>query len=597
MKFSLTTKAIAFSIALGTLPAMAIGLSNYISASNNYRQNAIESQELLTFSLADKIGRFMFERTGDIRVISRLPILNNPEGTKEITQQQRQNVLDGFLKIYGIYDSIAVMDLSGKVILRTTGETSTNLADRDYFKEVMRTKQSVIVQPRKASIGEVAVHLAAPIVNVNTGKMIGVVRARMPVKSLDSILNEKISNAAQQAQQAGANRKEYHLISSDDKFFVAKEAEQVGHDAKEDIASFAKMQAEKKVVTAIDVDRLDNAEQLVSYSPVPQMEGMPELNWSVVLAEDTKSVFAGQQQLINNLLLGTGITLLVAGGLAVLFASRTAKMIQQIASAVASSSTEIGATVEQQERTTTEQASSVNQTTVTVEELGAASRQAAEQAEASAAGARQALELADSGSKAVHQTMAEMSTVRDKVGAIAEQIMQLSEQTTQIGSISDLVADVANQTNMLALNAAVEAARAGEHGKGFGVVAGEIRKLADQSKKSAEKINALVNDIQASINGTVMATDEGTKSVDYGLRLAQGTVESFTGVADAVNHVFLNSQQISLSAKQQAVSVQQVVSAMNEINLGAKDTAAGINQVRISTQQLNQVAQQLQAIV
>ncbi|NHC33085.1 methyl-accepting chemotaxis protein [Scytonema millei] len=597
MKLSLTAKAIAFSIALGTLPAMAIGVSNYISASNNYRQNAIQSQESLAFSLADKVGRFMFERAGDIRVISRLPILNNPEGTKEITQQQRQNVLDGFMRIYGVYDSIAVMDLSGKVILRTTGETSTNLADRDYFKEVIRTKQIAIIQPRKSSNGEVTVHLAAPIINANTGKMIGVVRARMPVKSLDSILNEKIFNASQQTQQVGSSSKEYHLISSDEKFFAAREAEQVGRDAKEDFASFVKMHAEKKMATAIDIDRLDKSEQLVSYAPVPNTEGMPELNWSVILAEDTKSVFAGQQQLITNLLLGTGITLLVAGGLAVLFASRTAKMIQQIANAVASSSTEIGATVEQQERTTTEQASSVNQTTVTVEELGAASRQSAEQAEASAAGARQALELADNGSKAVHQTMAEMSTVRDKVGAIAEQIMRLSEQTTQIGSISDLVADVANQTNMLALNAAVEAARAGEHGKGFGVVAGEIRKLADQSKKSAEKINALVNDIQASINSTVMATDEGTKSVDYGLRLAQGTVESFTGVADAVNHVFLNSQQISLSAKQQAVSVQQVVSAMNEINLGAKDTAAGINQVRVSTQQLNQVAQQLQAIV
>lgn len=596
MKFSLTAKAIAFSIVLGTLPALAIGVSNYISASNNYRQNAINSQESLTFSLADKIGRFMFERSGDIRVVSRLPILNNPEGTKGITQQQRQNVLDGFLKIYGVYDSIAVMDLSGKVILRTTGETSTNLADRDYFKEVMRTKQPVIIEPRKSSTGEVAVFLAAPIINVNTGKMTGVVRTRMPIKSLDGILNEKISNAVQQGQQAGSN-KEYHLVNAEGNFFAAKEAEQVGRDAKADLASFAKMQAEKKVATDINVDRIDNAEQLISYSPVPQMEGMPELDWSVVLAEDTKSVFAGQQQLINNLLVGTGITLLVAGGLAVLFASRTAKMIQQIANAVASSSTEIGATVEQQERTTTEQASSVNETTVTVEELGAASRQSAEQAEASAAGARQALELADSGSKAVQQTMTEMSSVRDKVGAIAEQIMRLSEQTTQIGGISDLVADVANQTNMLALNAAVEAARAGEHGKGFGVVAGEIRKLADQSKKSAEKINALVNDIQASINSTVMVTDEGTKSVDYGLRLAQGTVESFTGVADAVNHVFLNSQQISLSAKQQAVSVQQVVSAMNEINLGAKDTAAGINQVRVSTQQLNQVAQQLQAIV
>lgn len=107
-----------------------------------------------------------------------------------------------------------------------------------------------------------------------------------------------------------------------------------------------------------------------------------------------------------------------------------------------------------------------------------------------------------------------MSTLKDKVNALAEQILHLSEQTQQIGGISELVGNLANQTNMLALNAAIEAARAGEHGKGFGVVAGEIRKLADQSKKSAEKINALVTDIPGAINTTVIVTDEGTKTVD-----------------------------------------------------------------------------------
>jgi methyl-accepting chemotaxis protein len=232
-----------------------------------------------------------------------------------------------------------------------------------------------------------------------------------------------------------------------------------------------------------------------------------------------------------------------------------------------------------------------------MDELGASSRQAAEQAEASASGARQALVLAEDGSRTVHQTMEGMSTLKDKVGAIAEQIMRLSEQTTQIGGVSDLVGDLANQTNMLALNAAVEAARAGEHGKGFGVVAAEIRKLADQSKKSSEKINALVNDIQAAINSTVMVTDEGTKTVDASINLAQGTAATFSGVADAVNNVFLNSQQISMSAKQQAIAVQQVVAAMNALNLGAKETASGIVQVRVSTQQLHEAAQQLQATV
>ena len=67
-----------------------------------------------------------------------------------------------------------------------------------------------------------------------------------------------------------------------------------------------------------------------------------------------------------------------------------------------------------------------------------------------------------------------MSGLRDRVDEIAQQIVNLGEQTGQITSVSDLVSDLAKQTNMLALKAAVEAARAGEQGKGFGVVAGQL---------------------------------------------------------------------------------------------------------------------------
>jgi methyl-accepting chemotaxis protein len=175
--------------------------------------------------------------------------------------------------------------------------------------------------------------------------------------------------------------------------------------------------------------------------------------------------------------------------------------------------------------------------------------------------------------------------------------MRLSEQSGQIAEISGLVADISNQTNMLALNAAVEAARAGEQGKGFSVVSTEIRKLADESKQSAEKINLLIQNLQASMNSTVMVTDEGAKKTAYNIELAQRTAQAFNNVTEAINNVFVNSQQISLSAKQQAVAVQQVMGAMNAINLGAQETSAGINQVRVSTEQLNGAAKNLQAVV
>lgn len=228
--------------------------------------------------------------------------------------------------------------------------------------------------------------------------------------------------------------------------------------------------------------------------------------------------------------------------------------ISKIVNSIVTSSSEIAATVEQQERTATQQAASVNQTSSTMDELEASSRLAAEQAEAATAGAR----------------------------AIAEQIFRLSEQIKQIGSISGVVSELANQTNMLALNAAVEAARAGQNGKGFAVVAGEIRKLADQSKKSAERINDLVGDIQAIANSTVMDMGQGTK------------VES---IVTAVNNIVMNNQQISLSASQQAIAVQQVVQAMNTLNIAAQETASGISQTKVATQKLNEAALALQTVV
>ncbi|MCC3443042.1 MAG: chemotaxis protein, partial [Microcoleus sp. PH2017_03_ELD_O_A] len=129
------------------------------------------------------------------------------------------------------------------------------------------------------------------------------------------------------------------------------------------------------------------------------------------------------------------------------------------------------------------------------------------------------------------------------------------------------------------------------------VVASEIRKLADRSKKSAAQINLLVADIQRAINSTVMVTDEGTKTVESGVNIAEETAAAFAGVADAINNVVLSSQQISLNAKQQAIAIEQVVEAMNSLNQAAAQTACGITQTKIGTQKLNEAALDLKAVV
>lgn len=294
---------------------------------------------------------------------------------------------------------------------------------------------------------------------------------------------------------------------------------------------------------------------------------------------------------------GTTIAILF-GSLVLLFIAREiVRPINQVASAIAASSNEIAATVEQQERTATQQATSVNETTTTMDELSASAQQSARQAETASSSAQQVLSLADQGNQAVVRTLEGMADLSQKVEAVSEQILRLTEQTKQIGSISGLVSDLANQTNMLALNAAVEAVRAGEQGKGFAVVAAEIRKLADQSKRSAEKINGLVNDIQSAINSTVAITDDSTRTAQQNSAMTEQTAEVFAHVTDAVNGMVLNIQQISLNAKQQATAVQQILQAMNALNVAAKETASGISQTRVSTHQLNDAAYRLQSVV
>ena len=276
---------------------------------------------------------------------------------------------------------------------------------------------------------------------------------------------------------------------------------------------------------------------------------------------------------------------------------RITNTLNEFTNNIALSTTEIASKVERQENVANEQANSVGQTTSTVDDLGATSRRSAIQAEESAKSANTALSLAESGAETVEQTRVGMESLKERVREIAEQIINLSEQTEQIAGVSELVGDLASQTNMLALNAAVEAARAGEYGKGFGVVAGEIRKLADQSRKSADKINNLVTDVQAAMNSAVMVTDEGKKTAESSIELALDTAESFIGVKDAINNVFANTSEISNAAKQQAVGIQEILAAVNALNLGAMDTAADMGDVKNSTVKLKKSTDELKAIV
>jgi hypothetical protein len=594
--WSLRIKAIVFAIALSTIPVLLTGAMTYLFASKNLTNYVIKYQESRASATANEVSNFLFERYLDVKELANLGILNDPRVSQTTSTSQKQALLDKYVKEGEGYDSIAVADLQGNTILQSSGEPITDFGKRDYFQEVIKTNRPTLVQPRKSFInGKYAIFAAAPIVDINTGKTIAVIRTRTPTNYLDQAFQEKKDKLTRDSEEL--KQEEYHLIDGNGKFFLATETQQVSRDARSDFTVFAKMQANRKINSAVDIDRIDGAKQLITYAPIETLKNLPELGWSVIITNDTKNVFAPQTELLYALIAGVGMTAAVVSAIAIFLARRTTRSVNEIVRAIASSSSQIAVTVEQQERIASQQLYAVDRTATTMDELGESSKACAEQAEAAAFGATQALKLTAGGSQAVDNTLKEMATLTKNVAAIQTQILRLSEQTDRIGNISSLVSDLANQTNMLAINAAVEAVRAGESGKGFAVVANEIRKLGDQSKESAIKINALVADIQKAISSTAMVTGDGTKTVENGVKLARKTADSFAGVAEAIDRIILNSKQIYFTARNQAIAIEDVVEAVNSLNLAAQETASGISQVKLGISQLNQAAQNLKSVV
>ncbi|WP_310481955.1 methyl-accepting chemotaxis protein [Chamaesiphon sp. VAR_48_metabat_403] len=581
---SFRTRATAIAIAVGITPILAIGTINYLQVRNTSEQQEVGSQKARAQAVADKLNRFIFERYGDVEILASLPVFADAKLVTVASEATKTKLLNQFITSYQVYDSIAIFDLKGNSIAQNRGEKLSNHADLKYFQEVLKTGKTVISEPSiSTSSGKLVLHFAAPIRDLVTGQIIGVARTRSPIDRLTSPL-----------QDFATKTENFYIINRNtNKIFISS------HDAYKNRSETPEMLQARTTAGLIPFQRTatDNRIELLSAAPFTKLTGLPELPWTAIVAVDNDTAFLEVKGLLLTILAGTGVMVGVAIGLSTLVSDRVARYIKRAIETISNSTSEIVDSVQTQEIAVNQQANSAIATTNSVNELETISTETAQQAASSATGAKQALSLAEEGTQSVQRTIREMSELRDRVNEIATQIVNLGEQTGQITNISNLVSDLAKQTNMLALKAAVEAARAGEQGKGFGVVAGEIRKLADESKKSAQKINNLATNIQTAIDRTVAVTDLGTKTATDGIQVAEQTATTFIGVTDAVSNVFLNSQQISASTTRQATAIQQVLDAMTIISQGSQESAVGMHKVKTFTNELNQVADELQAAV
>ncbi|WP_442852157.1 methyl-accepting chemotaxis protein [Bacillus sp. SG-1] len=138
------------------------------------------------------------------------------------------------------------------------------------------------------------------------------------------------------------------------------------------------------------------------------------------------------------------------------------------------------------------------------------------------------------GSEEIKLALGQLNLISDSVKQLSSTMLKLGDHSKQIGNIIGVIRGISEQTNLLALNAAIEAARAGEHGKGFSVVASEVRKLAEESSDSSQKITELIQAMQAETTQVLKTMDTSTNDVTSGIQKVSTLNKTFSDIREAI---------------------------------------------------------------
>ncbi len=224
---------------------------------------------------------------------------------------------------------------------------------------------------------------------------------------------------------------------------------------------------------------------------------------------------------------------------------------------------------EAQSESSASMAASVEEMTVSIDQVRDHAREAHRFA-------IQSGEQSRAGGEVIHSAAREISHIAEAVNGAAQTIRQLEGYSGEITTIVKVIHGIADQTNLLALNAAIEAARAGEQGRGFAVVADEVRKLAERTANSTQQIAAMIGKVQEGASKAAVEMESGVERVNEGVKLAHQAGDSITVIQSAAERV--------------AVSVDDIVNALNEQAMASQEIAKGVENIAQLSEENSAVA-------
>ncbi|MBS8263176.1 methyl-accepting chemotaxis protein [Mesobacillus boroniphilus] len=265
--------------------------------------------------------------------------------------------------------------------------------------------------------------------------------------------------------------------------------------------------------------------------------------------------------------------------------------LSKVASSSVEAIRELTAANQQAAASTQEQNANIEEMQATLEEINAGIEEINASAQQASYIAKNSTITSKQGTVRIDEMLSGLEAVDENTNQLADIINVLEKQSDKITQFVKIINTISDQTNLLALNAAIEAARAGEHGKGFAVVANEVRKLAEESAKSASTIITIVNE---NVQNTRNAVDYITKTreaVQYNKDLSLNAKNTLNEIYETTLEIEDNSNNIASAIEQQVIAIEQITNSLDTVSQASQQIAAGTGQADQSTQEQLTVAE------
>ncbi|QAR32217.1 methyl-accepting chemotaxis protein [Geovibrio thiophilus] len=292
-----------------------------------------------------------------------------------------------------------------------------------------------------------------------------------------------------------------------------------------------------------------------------------------------------------------------AGQLAGYFNTFLAKLrdiiniVKMNADTVASSSTELAASVEELSTTMNDQSAQVSGVATATEEMSVSAGEVNSSVGEGRKNIEETHSLTIEGNKKLQQAVKEMMLIKGNVEALGTTVANLMESSSTIGEIINVITDIADQTNLLALNAAIEAARAGDHGRGFAVVADEVRKLAERTQTSTGEISKIIGSLQSEARTASHEMTNARERVESGVKIIDDTKNTFEQIVTSVDTLSSVNGIIQSAVEEQSKAVLNINGNAQMIASGVEQSSAALQEVSATISNLQVQADELKMLV